>query len=180
MRHKPSRRCVSLLTAAACAVLLPLSAYAAQANSPAAQPTVAATAEEIASLKRHVAQLESEFGLREEVSRLRKDLEERSRPKRPWAEAAPWIALAVVGLGFAIAWLMLNWRERVLGWQKQPDPKALDDLAGRVKALDGQISKLGDKLGEMGSGVTAVNASLTELWKALAINRALGGREPDR
>jgi uncharacterized protein YlxW (UPF0749 family) len=152
-------------------LLLSVSTYAAQSNSPPLPEQ--STTEKLAELQRDVAQLKSELGFRQEIARLKQEIEERSKP--PWVLAAPWVALGIVGLAFAIAWLMLNWRERVLKWHKEPDAATVDRLAERLAELKAQVSELSTSIGEMSKSVTTVNGNLVELWKSLAISRLIDG-----
>lgn len=168
--------------AAFCVALLPIRSYAAQSNSqqPAA-PAEQATAERLAELQRDVSQLKSELELRQEVSRLRKEVDDRSKPA--WVLAVPWFALGVVGLGFVVAWLVLNWRERVLNWHRgpDPDPKTLKTLEERLAKLNEQVSELSNSIGEIDKNVTAVIANINDLWRTLAISRLTScGPNPDR
>jgi peptidoglycan hydrolase CwlO-like protein len=169
-----------MFTAAFCVALLSVGSCAAQSNLPQPPASVEqSTAEKLAELQRDVTQLKSELALREEVSQLRREVEERSKPA--WVLAAPWVALGIVGLGFVVAWLVLNFRERVLKWHKESDPKTLDGLEERLKKLDGQVVELSSRIGEIGKQVTAVNTSINELWRTLAISRLMSSApNPDR
>jgi peptidoglycan hydrolase CwlO-like protein len=171
---------LALFMVAFCVALLPIDAYAAQSSSPqSAAPPEHATAEKLAELQRDVSQLESELELRQEVSRLRKEVEDRSKPT--WVLAVPWFALGIVGLGFVVAWLVLNWRERVLNWHKEPDPEALKTLEERLAKLNEQVSELSKSIGEIGESVTTVIANINELWRTLAISRLTSSiPNPDR
>jgi hypothetical protein len=151
--------------------LLSVGTYAAQSNSPplSDQPIT----EKLTELQRDVAQLKSELGLRQEIARLKQEIEERSKPT--WVLAAPWVALGIVGLAFAIAWLVLNWRERVLKWHREPDAATVDKLAERLAELEARVSELNKGIGEMSKSVTTVSGNLNEFWKSLAISRVTGG-----
>lgn len=163
--------------------LLPVeAAYAAQSNAPpVSASTEQSTTEKLAELQRDVAQLKSELGLRQEIARLKQEIEEGSSSKPTWVLVAPWAALGVVGLAFAVAWVLLNWRERVGRWHKEPDAATLDKLGERLATLESRVSELNTGISEMSKSVTTVNGNLNELWKSLAMSRTTSGApHPER
>jgi hypothetical protein len=139
--------------------LLSVSSHAAQSNSPqSTAPAEQSTAEKLSEL-----QLKTELELRQELSRLQKELENRSKPAL--VMAMPWIALGIVGLGFVVAWNAKNKRER--------HPETLKPLEERLNKLNEQVSELSANIGEISQQVTAVNTSINELWRTLAITRLM-------
>jgi hypothetical protein len=117
-----------------------------------------ATRDDIAALQRELAQLRSDFGLREEVARYRKEVEESRRPARPVTgldavhDNVPWIAIGIAGLAFAGAWVWSNRHSDSLRYRqalaellveaikRDGAPAAAEALTRRVESLANELA----------------------------------------
>lgn len=116
----------------ACVALMQFGVNAAQSSG----PQTSSVAERVEQLERDVAQLKSEFRLREELSRLQKDA---AKSKSGWVQSAPWLVLGIVGIAFAVGWSLVNWKERSAS-RNRPDPKVVKELADVVRSIGGDLS----------------------------------------
>lgn len=77
-------------------------------DPPPGKPAVPSTETRLDEIEKKLTQLDSQFGLWNEVSSLREELEKRPLPRPQWVEGAPWIAFLLVGSAFAFVWLKLR------------------------------------------------------------------------
>jgi len=168
--------CPALFIAAVCVALLPIGSYAAQ-NDPqkSTLPTAQSPSEKLENCAlnlREEALFLSQYDVvrRDELDKLRKEVEEN---KHPWVLAAPWLSLGLVGIGFAVAWLVLNWRERVLNYQKAKNRKLVLDMVD----LKEQVSALITSTGEIKKNVDDTKKAIEDLWRKLATSRLASGSQ---
>lgn len=140
--------------ASLCAALLLLATIPAQPAPPSAQmPAEICITEKVAELEKEV------IGLRKESEQLRKQVEGLSTPKTLWGEVAPWIALALVGIGFARAWAVTACGK--------PAECTLKELQGQLDSTNRDVRNLDSK-------ITAVKAMWDLIW-----SRTASGRDRD-
>jgi hypothetical protein len=138
------RRCPALFVAALCVAFLSIDSCATESKSPPTTLGKQSADEKPAGSQGDVSRENCTLVLRgealslsqydlvrkDELESLRKEVADSK--KSPLVLAAPWIAFLIVGLVFAVAWLVLNWRERVVNWHKTQNPQTVRALENLV------------------------------------------------
>lgn len=130
------------------------------ATAAAADP---ATTEILTRLRDDVDRLKIELDLRQQLWRLQ---QEANRPA--WVHAAPWIALAIVGIWVATGWLLYINKERERVWAKHPDPTTLSTLTASITELKTTVTELRGMVQNARTDVAGVTENIQGLWKTLA------------
>jgi hypothetical protein len=130
------------------------------ATAAAADP---APTEVLTRLRDDVDRLKIELDLRQQLWRLQQDA---NRPA--WVHAAPWVALAVVGIWVATGWLLYISKERQRVWAKHPDPTTLSTLTASITELKTTVTELRGMVESARTDVAGVTENIQGLWKTLA------------
>ena len=108
--------------------------------------------------------------LQEQVDQLKARLadHEKAPAGSEWVQAAPWIALGIIGIWVATGWFLYINKERARVWEKHPDSAALGSLTNNVAELKKAVLEVGAAVKTARDDVKVITGNVQELWKTIA------------